>query len=248
VASARRGAAGASCGARGIFVVLADGGNERPARGIEHSVSGLVVCGVVLAAAAVYGVIWRRRNGTLRAVGGGRRGGRRPPRPGATAAQAAGGDRAATVPAPAGGAGGRQRPAVLTAAQLGCPLGSRATLVQFSSAFCAPCRATRWILAEVADMTDGVAHVEIDAEANLGLVRSLGIHATPTVFVLGGDGAIVRRGTGQPRKPDVIAALGEIALPGAGPAAGGTDGRATRDAAAAATVFGVRGDSPDGPA
>ena len=109
-------------------------------------------------------------------------------------------------------AGGRGRGAgVLTAAQLGRPLGSRATLVQFSTAFCAPCRGTRRILADAARMVDGVVHVEVDAEANLGLVRSLGIHTTPAVFVLGADGTILRRGTGQPRKADVIAAIGAIA-------------------------------------
>jgi len=98
----------------------------------------------------------------------------------------------------------------LTSAQLGRPLGDRATLVQFSSAFCAPCRATRRILAEVASMVDGVAHVEIDAEAHLDLVRSLDIRRTPTVLVLDPDGRIARRASGQPRKADVIAALGEV--------------------------------------
>jgi len=98
----------------------------------------------------------------------------------------------------------------LTGAQLGRPLGARATLVQFSSAFCAPCRATRRILAEVAGMVDGVAHVEIDAETHLDLVKSLGIRRTPTILVLGPDGTIARRASGQPRKADVIAALGEV--------------------------------------
>ncbi|MFJ2636691.1 thioredoxin family protein [Streptomyces sp. NPDC087422] len=96
----------------------------------------------------------------------------------------------------------------LTAAELGGPLGERATLVQFSSAFCAPCRATRRVLDEVAGMVDGVRHVEIDAEAHLELVRRLSVLKTPTVFVLDADGAIVRRAAGQPRKADVIAALG----------------------------------------
>jgi thiol-disulfide isomerase/thioredoxin len=100
----------------------------------------------------------------------------------------------------------------LTGAQLGRPLGDRATLVQFSSAFCAPCRATRGILAEVAGMVDGVAHVEIDAEAHLDLVQSLDIRRTPTVLVLGPDGRIARRASGQPRKADVIAALGDVGL------------------------------------
>ncbi|MFE0726475.1 TlpA family protein disulfide reductase [Streptomyces rochei] len=94
-------------------------------------------------------------------------------------------------------------------ADLGADLGARATLVQFSSAFCAPCRATRRVLAEVARMVPGVAHVEVDAEARLELVRSLGVLKTPTVFVLDATGRIVRRAAGQPRKADVIAALGE---------------------------------------
>src|SRR6187397_385991 len=39
--------------------------------------------------------------------------------------------------------------------------GERATLLQFSSAFCAPCRATRRILADVSSTVPGVAHVEV---------------------------------------------------------------------------------------
>ncbi|MFE4451473.1 TlpA family protein disulfide reductase [Streptomyces sp. NPDC056796] len=98
---------------------------------------------------------------------------------------------------------------VVDAAQLGAELGDRATLVQFSSAFCQPCRATRRTLAEVAGMVEGVAHVEIDAEAHLTLVRGLGISRTPTVLVLDARGRIVRRGVGQPRTVDVVAALGQ---------------------------------------
>ncbi|MEU9780643.1 thioredoxin family protein [Streptomyces phaeochromogenes] len=97
----------------------------------------------------------------------------------------------------------------LGAAELGEDLGERATLVQFSSAFCAPCRATRRVLGEVAGLVPGVAHVEIDAEDHLDLVRELDILKTPTVLVLDADGRVVRRATGQPRKADVIAALGE---------------------------------------
>ncbi|MFD3736042.1 thioredoxin family protein [Streptomyces sp. NPDC058632] len=97
----------------------------------------------------------------------------------------------------------------LRAAEIGADLGERATLVQFSSAFCAPCRATRRVLDEVAGLVPGVAHVEIDAEAHLDLVRRLDILKTPTVLVLDAAGTVVRRATGQPRKADVIAALGE---------------------------------------
>ncbi|MFI9583411.1 TlpA family protein disulfide reductase [Streptomyces sp. NPDC052236] len=96
----------------------------------------------------------------------------------------------------------------LDAVELGAELGRRATLVQFSTAFCQPCRATRRTLDDVATMIDGVAHVEIDAEDRLVLVRDLGIVATPTVLVLDADGRIVTRASGLPRKADVIAALG----------------------------------------
>ncbi|MFF4472649.1 TlpA family protein disulfide reductase [Streptomyces sp. NPDC001599] len=100
-------------------------------------------------------------------------------------------------------------PVRVDAADLGAELGSRATLVQFSSAFCAPCRATRRVLGEVAGLVPGVAHVEIDAEGHLELVRALDVLRTPTVLVLDADGRVVRRATGQPRRADVIAALGE---------------------------------------
>ncbi|MER5851949.1 thioredoxin family protein [Streptomyces sp. NPDC002012] len=103
---------------------------------------------------------------------------------------------------------GQTRAGTLDAAQLGAELGERATLVQFSSAFCQPCRATRRTLVEVARMVDGVVHVEIDAEAHLTLVRELEISRTPTVLILDATGRIVRRAVGQPRTVDVVAALG----------------------------------------
>jgi thiol-disulfide isomerase/thioredoxin len=106
-------------------------------------------------------------------------------------------------PGPSGGA------VELDSSDLGAALGERATLVQFSTAFCAPCRATRRTLEEVAAMVEGVAHIEIDAEARLDLVRRLNILRTPTSFVLDEAGRVVRRASGQPRKADVIAALGE---------------------------------------
>lgn len=101
----------------------------------------------------------------------------------------------------------------LTEADLGGPLGGRATLVQFSTAFCAACRATRVILADVAGQLDGVTHVEVDAESHLDLVRRLDIRRTPTVLVLGPDGRIAGRATGRPRKADVVAAVARVEGP-----------------------------------
>ena len=99
---------------------------------------------------------------------------------------------------------------VLTEDDLGGPLGRQATLVQFSTEFCAPCRPTRQILGQVAGMVDGVSHVEVDAAERLDLVRRLRISSTPTVLVLDRQGAIVKRASGLPRKADVIAALGAL--------------------------------------
>ncbi|MCP2362403.1 thiol-disulfide isomerase/thioredoxin [Nonomuraea thailandensis] len=103
----------------------------------------------------------------------------------------------------------------LSAGDLGSGLGERATLVQFSTAFCQPCRATRRVLADVSALVPGVAHVEIDAESRLDLVRRLDITRTPTVLVLDAAGGIVKRASGQPRKADVLAALA-AAVPDSG--------------------------------
>ncbi len=87
------------------------------------------------------------------------------------------------------------------------PSQSQVTLVQFSTAFCQPCRATRVMLGEVAKARPGVRHVEVDAESHLDVVRALDIRRTPTVLVVDGAGRIVGRASGQPRKAEVVDAL-----------------------------------------
>jgi len=110
----------------------------------------------------------------------------------------------------------RESPArQLTEADLGQPLGDRATLLQFSSAFCAPCRATRQLLSDVAGRTDGVAHVEIDVATRTDLARQLDVRRTPTVFVLGPGGQIARRASGLPRRTEVVDAVALAAAEGA---------------------------------
>ena len=150
---------------------------------ISRVTPGLAALLAALALALVGGGIWRRSNGRMRTT------------------------RIKGMPDEPDYPPSLEQPA-LTSGQLGHPLGERATLLQFSSAFCAPCRATRRILADVAGMMEGVAHLEIEAESHLDLVRQLNVLRTPTVLVLAADGRIVSRGSGQPRKPDVIAALG----------------------------------------
>lgn len=104
----------------------------------------------------------------------------------------------------------------LTEAQLGVPLGSQATLLQFSSEFCAPCRATRKVLAEVAAGEAGVTHIELNVDDRLDLVRLLDVRRTPTVFVLGADGAVARQASGQQRRAEVIEALAQARAPAPG--------------------------------
>lgn len=106
----------------------------------------------------------------------------------------------------------RRRPErdVLTAADIGADLGSRATVIQFSSAFCSPCRATRTLLRDVTGRLDDVTYTEIDAESHLDLVRRLGILRTPTVIVLDRSGAVVRQASGLPRRDQVEAVLAAV--------------------------------------
>jgi thiol-disulfide isomerase/thioredoxin len=144
---------------------------------------GLIALVVVLAAASAVGCGARLRNGRFRE------------RRSAPVGSRPGSDHAGSV---------------LTEADLGASLGERATLVQFSTEFCAYCGPTRELLAEVARSRDGVALVEIDASRRMDLTRRLNVLSTPTVFVLAADGSIARRASGLPRKADVLAAVSSV--------------------------------------
>jgi thiol-disulfide isomerase/thioredoxin len=154
-------------------------------------IDSLIVLVVVLVAASAAGFGLRARQGRFR-----------PQRPRSTSLSR-GTDRGdSRLPTAANNA--------LTSADLGAPLGERATLVQFSTEFCTYCGPTRELLAEVASERDGVAFVEIDAADRMDLTRRLRVMSTPTVLVLGADGAIERRSSGQPRKSDLLAAVGAV--------------------------------------
>ena len=96
---------------------------------------------------------------------------------------------------------------LITQEMIGAALGSRVTLVQFSSAFCSPCRATRMLLEDVTAGMSDVAYVEIDAEANLELVRTLDIRSTPTTLFLDRTGHEVGRAMGAPKRDQVLSAI-----------------------------------------
>jgi thiol-disulfide isomerase/thioredoxin len=94
-----------------------------------------------------------------------------------------------------------------TLAGLGWHAGTPLTLVQFSSAFCAPCRATRVLCAQVATTVPGVRHIEVDAESHLDAVRELGIVRTPTLLLVNADGEVVRRASGLPTRTQLLNAV-----------------------------------------
>lgn len=96
---------------------------------------------------------------------------------------------------------------VLAGTSYAARLGERATLLQFSSAFCAPCRVARRVLSEFATDSPGVRHVELDAEHHLDLVRRLGVTRTPTTLVLDASGHERARAAGVPTRAQVESAL-----------------------------------------
>ena len=98
----------------------------------------------------------------------------------------------------------------LTAAIVGTELGSRATMVQFSSAFCTPCRATKVLLEDMVKTMPDVHYAHIDAESHLELVRKLDIRSTPTTLFLNGAGVEVGRAMGTPKRAQVHAAISAI--------------------------------------
>jgi thioredoxin-like negative regulator of GroEL len=79
------------------------------------------------------------------------------------------------------------------------------TVVQFSTAFCAPCRATKARLEQLRTTRPGLAVVQVDAESHLEAVRELDVRRTPTLFYLDRDGALIGRSSGAPRPQELTA-------------------------------------------
>src|SRR5215218_5802816 len=80
------------------------------------------------------------------------------------------------------------------------------TVVQFSTAFCGPCRATKARLRQLQATRPRLAVIHVDAESHLEEVRELDVRRTPTLFYLDGDGRLVGRSSGAPR-PEELTAL-----------------------------------------
>ncbi len=92
----------------------------------------------------------------------------------------------------------------------GVPLGSRATLLQFSTEVCAPCKATARVLGELADTTDAVSHVDLDVTHRPELAARYNVLQTPTTFILDAHGAIRARIGGAVRRDVIVAELDRV--------------------------------------
>lgn len=165
-------------------------------------VGGLVALVVVLAAASAAGFVMRHRQGRFRPAANGTT--TTPPAAAVRTDSADSGRAAASA-------------GVLSATDLGAPLGARATLVQFSTAVCAYCGPTRELLTGVARERDGVSFVEIDAAERMDLTRRLRVLSTPTVLVLDALGGITSRASGPLRKAELLTAVSAVVDAGGTP-------------------------------
>jgi thiol-disulfide isomerase/thioredoxin len=81
------------------------------------------------------------------------------------------------------------------------------TVVQFSTAFCGPCRATKARLQQLQATRPGLAVVQVDAESHLDEVRALDVRRTPTLFYLDREGRLIGRSSGAPAAEELIAVV-----------------------------------------
>ena len=92
----------------------------------------------------------------------------------------------------------------ISSKEVGEKLGTRLTLLQFSSAFCSPCRTTKILLEQLTKDLPDVKHIVVDAESKIDLARSLNIMSTPTTIILDADGREVGRAVGIPKRDQVL--------------------------------------------
>ncbi|MBW4715738.1 TlpA family protein disulfide reductase [Saccharothrix obliqua] len=81
------------------------------------------------------------------------------------------------------------------------------TLVQLSTTFCAPCRHTRVVLADLAARTEGLRHVELDVTNLPDVVAGMGVRRAPTTVALDVRGTELLRVSGVPKRDALLTAL-----------------------------------------
>jgi thiol-disulfide isomerase/thioredoxin len=91
-------------------------------------------------------------------------------------------------------------------------LGKRATLLQFSTEVCSPCKATHTVLDGIAKESRDVAHVDLDLTHRPDLAQQFGIMQTPTTLILDASGTVRARIGGAAKRHIVTAELDRILL------------------------------------
>ena len=92
-------------------------------------------------------------------------------------------------------------------------LGKNVTLLQFSSAFCSPCKATAVVISQIVQGMDDVVYIQVPSEENLKLVEKFDIKSTPTVIFFNRDGIEVGRAAGIPTKEQVMISINAVRTP-----------------------------------
>jgi len=81
------------------------------------------------------------------------------------------------------------------------------TVLHFSAEWCGPCAGVRKVVDQVCDELPGVAHVEIDMDANPEAARRLSVLSLPTTIIFDADGWPRFRTHGVPKPADLRSAL-----------------------------------------
>jgi thiol-disulfide isomerase/thioredoxin len=81
------------------------------------------------------------------------------------------------------------------------------TIVHFSAVWCGPCAGVRRVVHQVCADLPGVAHVEIDIDANPAAARRLSVLSLPTTFIFDAAGRQRYRSAGVPKAADLRTAL-----------------------------------------
>lgn len=81
------------------------------------------------------------------------------------------------------------------------------TVVHFSAVWCGPCAAVRGVVNQVCEDVPGVAHLEIDIDANPIAAQRLSVLSLPTTLIFDADGRQRYRVAGVPKAADLRSAL-----------------------------------------